>query len=222
MSARHHHESRSSAGHRPGSAATTPRRRRGRPPAGEGVGDRDRLLDAALRAIRAKGPGTTMQDIAAEAAVTKPIVYRAFGDKDGVVDAVAEVLSLRIEATTRDATNSTTEPHAQFREATRAFLEQVRDDRQTFLFVEYGGGSQDGSQLRRMVDRASEPWLRSFGRSVDTGERADPAAVTWAYALNGALRTVALMWVHDPYCDLDELIDDLTRFAFRSERSIRP
>ena len=51
---------------------------------------RTELVDAALRSIRRHGPEVSMEQIAAEAGVTKPILYRHFGDKSGMHHAVAE------------------------------------------------------------------------------------------------------------------------------------
>jgi AcrR family transcriptional regulator len=48
------------------------------------------LLDAADRVIRRSGPGVSMDEIASEAGVTKPILYRHFGDKDGLYEALAQ------------------------------------------------------------------------------------------------------------------------------------
>src|SRR5437870_1050650 len=47
------------------------------------------LVDAAVAAIRRHGPGVSMDQIAAEAGVAKPILYRHFGDRGGLVLAVA-------------------------------------------------------------------------------------------------------------------------------------
>src|SRR3954466_7199428 len=48
------------------------------------------LLDAAVRAIRRDGPRVSMDAIGAEAGVTKPIVYRHFGDRVGLASALAD------------------------------------------------------------------------------------------------------------------------------------
>ncbi|MGH2819151.1 MAG: helix-turn-helix domain-containing protein, partial [Actinomycetota bacterium] len=42
------------------------------------------LLDAADNVVRRDGPEASMQKIAAEAGITKPILYRQFGDKGGL------------------------------------------------------------------------------------------------------------------------------------------
>ena len=51
---------------------------------------RRRLLQAAQRAIHRDGPQASMDDIAAEAGITKPIVYRHFGDRRGLAIALRD------------------------------------------------------------------------------------------------------------------------------------
>src|SRR5262249_6808493 len=52
------------------------------------------LIAAAQSAIRKKGPAVSMDDIAAEARVAKPILYRHFGDRAGLARAVGESILL--------------------------------------------------------------------------------------------------------------------------------
>ncbi|MEV1243105.1 TetR/AcrR family transcriptional regulator [Nonomuraea sp. NPDC050022] len=51
---------------------------------------RKALLDAADRVILREGPEASMAAIAAEAGITKPILYRHFGDKSGLYEALAD------------------------------------------------------------------------------------------------------------------------------------
>ena len=50
---------------------------------------RAQLLDAAVEAIRRHGPDVSMEDLAKAAGVTKPILYRNFGHRDGLTTALA-------------------------------------------------------------------------------------------------------------------------------------
>ncbi|MBR7674846.1 helix-turn-helix transcriptional regulator, partial [Streptomyces daliensis] len=50
---------------------------------------RRELLEAADRVVLRDGPGASMNAIAAEAGITKPILYRHFGDKGGLYRALA-------------------------------------------------------------------------------------------------------------------------------------
>ena len=75
-------------------------RRRGRPAgrtSADGViADRDTLLSAAEQLIREQGPTVSLEAIAKEAGVTKPTLYRELGDRDALVNALAERLAIRM------------------------------------------------------------------------------------------------------------------------------
>jgi len=51
---------------------------------------RREFVDAALRVLETVGPDLPMEAVAAEAGVTKPVLYRYFQDKSALVDALAE------------------------------------------------------------------------------------------------------------------------------------
>ena len=61
---------------------------------------RARLLEAAITVVRREGPGVSMDEIAREAGVTKPIVYRTFGDREGLTQAVADRFASEIAGAT--------------------------------------------------------------------------------------------------------------------------
>jgi AcrR family transcriptional regulator len=79
--------------------SATPTRRRGRPPRTEAqrAAQRRRLIDAAMDAIRSGGPDVSIDDLAAAAGVSKPVLYDEFGGKLGVADAIAVVLAEQVE-----------------------------------------------------------------------------------------------------------------------------
>src|SRR5689334_16025722 len=51
---------------------------------------RQEMIDAAVDVVRRDGPMVSMEQIAAECGVTKPIIYRHFGDRDGLVMEIGE------------------------------------------------------------------------------------------------------------------------------------
>ncbi|MGI9328096.1 MAG: TetR/AcrR family transcriptional regulator, partial [Pseudomonadales bacterium] len=75
-----------------------PGRPAGRTTADGVIADREMLLAAAEKLIRERGPGISLEAIAVEAGVTKPILYRGVGDRDALVDALAERLATRMAA----------------------------------------------------------------------------------------------------------------------------
>ena len=61
---------------------------------------RARIVDVAARLLREQGPGAvTTRGVAEAAGVQAPAIYRLFGDKDGLLDAVAEhVMATHVSA----------------------------------------------------------------------------------------------------------------------------
>jgi AcrR family transcriptional regulator len=80
-------------------STSSPPRGPGRPPrtAEERAAQRTRLVDAAMAAIRAHGPDVSVDEIAAAAGVSKPVLYAEFGDKVGIGEAIAVELGDRGE-----------------------------------------------------------------------------------------------------------------------------
>ncbi len=151
-----------------------------------------------------------MEAIAAEASVTKPIVYRTLGDKEAVSEAVAEYLSLEVEKATVVLLDQSDDPRTAFYAAVHAYFTTLAADKELFLFVEHGWASPDGKQLVRMIERAAMPLVERFAINNPHDTHGPNAPTTWAYAVTGALRTVAMMWVREPYCSVEDLASQIT------------
>ena len=215
--------------------ATTRKRRPGRPKGGQVVADRSQLLAAAADVIRAQGPDATMDEIAAGASVTKPILYRTIGDKAALVAALSESLIDQIDRSVNTAAGAATDPAAAFEAAIRGYVAAVDADRNLFLFVNSAAPGTD--QFRRLVDRSAASMIGVFS-SARANVGLDPdGSRTWAWAIVGALQVVTTMWLRDNDCDstsngLDALVRDVSQLlwsgigptlgAARSARDLAP
>jgi AcrR family transcriptional regulator len=176
------------------------------------VADRDQLLAAALRVIRTDGPDVTMDDIAAAAGVSKPILYRNVGDKDALVEALAAMFVDRLNEAVERSTSIGTRGRATFAASMRATLEVIDDDRNLFLFVTAGGPGTES--VRLLVDRSSSRMIEQFS-ALRTAAGLDPLpARTWAYATVGAIQVTAMMWLRDGYGERDDVADHLTQLVW--------
>lgn len=187
--------------------APAARRGRGRPP---GVGllvDRDHLLAAAERLIRAEGPDVTMDELAAAAGVTKPILYRGVGDREAVLAALADRFVTRINVAAGAAIDPAAGGRTQFRQIIGTYLDVVAADRNLYLFVVAdGAGAGRVSRLLQLADRSAAPVAAMFRRAgVD-----EAAALTWAHAFIGALQFATFRWLRDADQSADALADQLT------------
>ena len=173
-----------------------------------------------MRVINERGPDVTMEEIAAEATVTKPILYRTIGDKDALVAALSESLVDRINIAVADASGPSGDPRSDFEAAVRTYLRAIDNDRNLFLFV--NAGRQGTDQLRGLVDRSSTQLIDLFAAALPREARYLTPARTWAYAIIGSFQIVTIMWLHDEYCTLDELSADLSELIWTGVSTIGP
>ena len=96
---------------------------------------RDELLDAAVEAIRRHGPQVSMEDLARAAGVTKPILYRHFGHRDGLTAALATRFASGLEATLQAAMVSGNEPRETLIKTIDAYLAFVERDPDVYRFL---------------------------------------------------------------------------------------
>lgn len=172
---------------------------------------RRQLLAAADRVIRRRGPDASMDEIAAEAGVTKPILYRHFRHKDGLYQALVRRYMRAIYRGSETALGETN-PRRRIAEALDAFLQAVEREPEIFLFVraisiehpEAAGVA--GALVRRHADeiaRATREDLQRLGLDVD-------AAEPWAHGIVGMTQFVASWWLEHPDVPRERLVNQLT------------
>jgi AcrR family transcriptional regulator len=172
---------------------------------------RTALLEAAVEAIRAQGPGVTMEQLAKAGGVTKPILYRHFGDRDGLITAIADryatdlmseiVAPLMAEATGRELLRSTIDAYVRFIERDPnlyRFLVQHPPERGERL-----------TSISALVDNIARQVAQILGqRLADAGRDTGPA-VAWAYGIVGLVHQAGDWWVDDQTMHRERLVDYL-------------
>jgi AcrR family transcriptional regulator len=167
--------------------------RAARPRAAAREARRAALVSAAFRAIARHGPDVSMEQIAAEAGITKPILYRHFGDKTGLVAAV----TLRYLEELRSAL-ACVDGSLALRDRTQAWFELG------LAYLEKRPG------LLHFVDRqhgfrASETWegehmegLVTIVRGLVAARGLDPrVASPWAHGIGGLVMGTVLAWLRE-------------------------
>lgn len=178
--------------------SSRPSRSRGpRPTAAE---RRDRFLLAAIEAIRREGPKVSMEAIAREAGVTKPIVYRLFGDRDGLVRALGEKMTgevLREVVASLDRTAD--DPKAMLRTAITTYVAMIEGDPAVYRFITEQPPTVFAAQIAQRIASILGEELRA--RGVDSG-----AAEPWAYGVVGLVHLAGDWWVGNPVMPRDQLV----------------
>ncbi|MBV8691468.1 MAG: TetR/AcrR family transcriptional regulator [Actinobacteria bacterium] len=193
-------------------------RRRGRPP-GPQVDRkvrRGQLLDAAARAIRRDGVRVSMEAIAREAGVTKPVLYAHFGDKAGLTRALADRFTTELATRLMTVLAEQQGEQAMVHSAIASFFAMVEDEPLLFAFMLQHGVSSDPdsntqSHQRQMFDQLGAQVARMIELALRQMGQPPRSARPWAYAMLGAMLSTADWWLRDQSLSRDELVDDLTR-----------
>lgn len=189
-------------------------RRPGRPLGGQHVVDRDVVLDAAERLIRRDGSGVSLEAIAVEAGVTKPVVYARVGGRAEMANALAERLSDRMVAAGGEALRSTTDEQSMVAAMIKSNLITVAEHRELFLYVT--GGTADESPLQKLylAQRSATPLAAQIAAWRAQQGFATNVAVPWAYAVIGMLQMASLWWLTAADQTVDELAEQLSELLW--------
>lgn len=186
---------------------------------------REQLLNCAVRAIRLHGARASMDQLAAEAGVTKPILYRHFGDRGGLVQALGEryvhAVMNRIVAA-REGVG----PDHTLRVTIDVFLEFLEGDPELYAFL-MRATAQDlprRSEVLELLGQLVTDVLAE--RFVKTG-RSSRGTDLMANGIVGMLHYAGDFWINnDDYTRAEavEYLSDflLLGFAGLRERDIPP
>ena len=159
---------------------------------------RAELLAAADRVVRRDGPRTSMNDIATEAGITKPVLYKHFGDKGGLYQALAERYVRSLLDELRAALTAETEPQARLRTTIDAYLGFIERDREIYDFLMHRAVTERPEARETVADfirqLAAElsvvlgEDLRRLG--LDSG-----GAEPWAHGIVGMVQLAGDRWL---------------------------
>jgi AcrR family transcriptional regulator len=138
--------------------------------------------------------GTSMEELASRAGVTKPMVYELFGSKDGLFRACVDRAVEQMARSVTEAVRAEAEPEARVRAGGLAFLRFAADNRVAWDLMSMGGQfAQQAVDIRRgQAELIHELMLELAPEGVD--ERELEAA---AWAVTAAYEGLAhWMWEH--------------------------
>ncbi|WP_248958563.1 TetR family transcriptional regulator [Sphaerisporangium perillae] len=183
--------------------------------AGNGGRDPDRrraLLDAADRVIRREGPQASMAAIAAEAGITKPILYRHFGDKSGLYRALADRhVRTVIKQLRPEFAKARTDLRVRARATIETYLDMISANLNLYRFLFHRAGAEDSRTHSHMATI-----VRSLGEELGAviaadGTVADPVrAQILGHAFVGMVQTTGDWWLEHPEVDRRQVVDTLT------------
>lgn len=185
---------------------------------------RDQLLDAADDALRSEGPEVPMEVVARRAGVTKPILYRHFGDRNGLMVAVTHRHADRLVAELRAALHGESSPRQRLRVTVGTYLAFLERDPDLHRATVRLGALASGPQ--GVFDEAQEIICAEVTADIHrelapTGLDAATAG-TWGAAIVGMVRLVGARWLEEPDATREQLVDRLTALLWQGLRGLDP
>ena len=182
---------------------------------------RTQLLEIARSAFAQRGyEATSVEEIAARAKVSKPIVYEHFGGKEGLyavlVDREMEHVVTRISEAIASGT-----PRQRVERAALAFLRYVRDQPDGFVVLSRdapvalarGGMS---SLLNDVAERVADVFATTFKKAGYDAK----AAPIYAHALVGMVTFVGQWWTETRKPPVEEVANHLAALAWMGLRHL--
>ena len=192
----------------------TARRGRGRPAGGRRLVDRDLLLDAAERVIALDGNGASLEAIASEAGVTKPMIYARVGSRAELSDALAQRLSDRLLERIRSGVETSSIDRATVARLFQMTVETFAENRELFLYVTRGSGDDTAERTLHLAAQSAQPLAEMLADRRRRHGLDESAAEPWAYGLVGMLNMVSLWWLENGGLDIEVLADQLAELAW--------
>jgi AcrR family transcriptional regulator len=173
---------------------------------------RGQILDAAERVVRRDGTAASMSAIAREAGITKPVVYRHFGDRDGLYQALAERQTQALLDAIRAALRSKADDRrGRAAAAIDAYLRVIEREPQLYRFLLWSpAAARTVTAFRSRL--AAE---LAAGMRAETGLRPDVAAA-WAVGIVGMVQSAGDWWLEERLFSRRRLVARLTDLLWGS------
>lgn len=172
---------------------------------------REELLDLAMDVIRSKGPHASMEEIAAGCGVTKPILYRHFGDRDGLVKAMAVRFATDLVLDLTSWIHSTESLDRRIRGAVETFVSHIERDPELYCFLT-AEAPRGAEQF--VAGLVAEEVVRVLRETLEA-EGLDPSgAEAWGVGLVGMVHFAGAWWVQRRSMPKGELVAHLERLIW--------
>src|SRR4051812_46301204 len=177
---------------------------------------REELIGAAVEAVRRTGPDFAVDDVARSAGVSKTVIYRYFTDKDELVDAVLERISMAVLLPRLLGEIALEHPddRSKLRAVIAAFVALIEDEPELYRFAYAHTGRPGRADLVAATEhQIAEAMAGMMAARLTEAGRSAEAASTWAYGVVGMVQLAAHWWSRARTVPAAELVEQLTALA---------
>ncbi|MFL6142352.1 MAG: TetR/AcrR family transcriptional regulator [Labedaea sp.] len=173
---------------------------------------REEFVQAALRALAVHGPDFGMEHVAAEAGVTKPVLYRHFTDKADLFVALGQRGTELLFNRLIPALNNEEAPVPRIRKSLDAYFSVIEEYPNLYrLLIRRPFGrdvvAEDKELIGSALSRLLGDYLRAF--ELDSG-----GAEPWGHGIVGLVQNVGEWWLERRTMSRDAVVDYLTQIIW--------
>lgn len=174
---------------------------------------REEFVEAAMRALATHGPDLAMEHVAAEAGVTKPVLYRHFTDKADLFVALGHRATEILFERLIPAMNREEAPMPRIRKSLDAFFSFIEEYpnlyrllvRSTFADRKIDADivAEDKEVIANALSSLLGDYMRAF--KIDSG-----GAEVWGHGIVGMVQNVGEWWLERRTMGRDAVVEYLT------------
>jgi AcrR family transcriptional regulator len=158
-----------------------------------------------------------MDRMAAEAGVTKPILYRHFGDRAGLVTAIGEYAFEQVSAALDKALHADVTPRQMVLSTIDAYLEFIESDQEVYRFLVHRAASEGadaGTMFNEYISRAGRQVAMVLGEGLRAAGRDSGPAEPWAFGIVGMVHSAGDWWMDRKAMPRARLAEYLTSLIY--------
>lgn len=179
------------------------------------IARREELVDGTLAAIRARGRGIGMDEIATEIGISKTVLYRYFTDKNDLTNATLERFVLTTLAPRiYTAIGEEVDEYNLTRRVITAYVETVADDPEVYLYAMSSSSGTDRDVVAESERMIAELLATVLGDRLRRMDMDSGGSVPWAYGIVGGVQLATHWWISHRSMSAEDLIDYLTMMVW--------
>jgi AcrR family transcriptional regulator len=181
------------------------------------IARRAEFVEAALRALDEHGPDLGMEDVAAAAGVTKPVLYRHFEDKADLFLALGQRGTELLFERLIPAINAELAPVPRIRMALNAFFSVIEEHPNLYRMLarrSFGDRPVDADVVAEDKELIATALTALLGDYMRMFEMDSGAAEPWAHGIVGMVQNTGEWWLDKRTMSRDSVVEYLTRIIW--------
>ena len=173
---------------------------------------REEFIQAALRALARHGPEFGMEHVAAEAGVTKPVLYRHFTDKADLYVALGQRGTELLFDRLIPALNNEEAPLPRIRKSLDAYFSIIEEHPNLYrLLIRRPVARDVVADDKELIGSALSTLLGDYMRAFDMDSG---AAEPWGHGIVGLVQNVSEWWLERRSMSRDAVVEYLTQIIW--------